>query len=103
MDSFIKIVEQKNKTDELVIHTERIELIRRYMREGKNIFICGALGTGKTFILEKVLEGTNHVELLPEHMKSKSPFLSLVESTPKHIFIDGYDPVFKPVVDRVSD
>lgn len=103
MDSFIKIVEQKNKIDEPTIHTERIDLIRRYMKEGKNIFICGALGVGKTFILNKVLEGTNHVELLPEHMKSKSNFLSLVESTSKHVFIDGYDPVFKPVIDKVSD
>ena len=46
MDSFIKIVEQKKEVENSVetIHTKQIELIRKYIRERKNVFICGASG-----------------------------------------------------------
>ena len=52
MDSFIKIVEQKKEVENSVetIHTKQIDLIRRYIRERKNVFICGASGVGKSYI-----------------------------------------------------
>ena len=64
MDSLIKIVEQKKRPVVATIHEKRIDLIRRYIREGKNVFICGPIGVGKSFILERVLEDTNHIETL---------------------------------------
>ena len=103
MDSFIKIVEQKKDPIVTTIHTKQIELIRRYIRERKNVFICGALGVGKTYILKTVLEGLNHVELLPEHLKSKSLFLPFIKPSTKHVFIEDYDPVFKPIIESVAD
>ena len=103
MDSFIKIVEQKKDPIVTTIHTKQIDLIRRYIRERKNVFICGALGVGKTYILKAVLEGLNHVELLPEHLKSKSLFLPFIKPSTKHVFIEDYDPVFKPIIESVAD
>lgn len=103
MDSFIKIVEQKKDPIVTTIHTKQIDLIRRYIRERKNVFICGALGVGKTYILKAVLEGLNHVELLPEHLKSKSLFLPFIKPSTKHVFIDDYDPIFKPIIESVAD
>tara|TARA_R100000908_G_scaffold65011_1_gene51210 strand:+ start:3883 stop:4968 length:1086 start_codon:yes stop_codon:yes gene_type:complete len=103
MDSFIKIVEQKKDLTVTTIHTKQIELIRRYIRERKNVFICGALGVGKTYILKAALEGLNHVELQAEHLKSKSPFLPFIRPSTKHVYIEDYDPVFKPIIEKVAD
>jgi len=103
MDSFIKIVEQKKNPTVTTIHTKQIELIRKYVREGKNVFICGAAGVGKSFILEKVLEGTNHVEIQASHMKRDSYFLQFIKPSRKHAFIEDYESVFKPLIEEVSD
>ena len=65
MDSFIKIVEQKKRPTVATIHTKQINLIRDYIQKRKNVFICGAPGVGKSYILKAVLEDTSHVELQP--------------------------------------
>jgi hypothetical protein len=67
------------------------------------VFICGPFGVGKTFILQKALDGLNSVELQSEHLKSKSLFLPFIKPSTKHVFIDDYDPVFKPIIEQVSD
>ena len=85
------------------IHTKQIELIRRYLNERKNVFICGGYGIGKTYILKEVLKDLNHVELRTDHLKSKSPFLTFIKPSAKYVFIEDYDPVFKPIIERVSD
>jgi len=103
MDSFIKIVEQKKSPVVTTIHTKQIDLIRRHIKEGKNVFICGSIGVGKTFILEKVLENMKHVELLPHHLKKDSHFLPFIKPSVKHVYIDNYDSVFKPIIEQVSD
>lgn len=103
MDSFIKVVEQKKEPVVTTIHTKQIELIRRYIREGRNVFICGGSGVGKSYVLKAVLEGLNHVELQSDHLKSKSPFLQFIRPSTKHVFIEDYDPMFKPIIERVSD
>lgn len=103
MDSFIKVVPQKKTEKVHTIHSKKIELIRKYIKAGKNVFICGAIGVGKSFILREALEGLNSVELLAEHMKSKSLFLPFIRPSTKHVYIDDYDPVFKSIVESVSD
>lgn len=105
MDSFIKIIPQKKEAENTVetIHTKQIELIRRYLNERKNVFICGGYGIGKTYILKEVLKDLNHVELRTDHLKSKSPFLTFIKPSAKYVFIEDYDPVFKPIIERVSD
>ena len=105
MDSFIKVIEQKKEEINTVttIHTKQIKLIRKYLDERKNVFICGGYGVGKSYILEEVLKGLNHVELRTDHLKSKSPFLTFIKPSTKHVFIEDYDPVFKPIIEQVSD
>jgi hypothetical protein len=103
MDSFVKVVEQKKDPVVTTIHAKQIDLIRRYIRERKNVFICGATGVGKTYVLQAVLEGLNYVELQAEHLKSKSLFLPFIKPSTKHVFIEDYDPIFKPIIEQVSD
>ena len=105
MDSFIKIIPQKKVEVKTVvtIHTKQIELIRRYIRERKNVFICGGSGVGKSYVLNEVLEGLNNVELRTEHLKSKSLFLPFIKPSSKHVFIEDYEPTFKPIIEQVSD
>jgi hypothetical protein len=103
MDSFIKVVPQKKLEKVHTIHSKKIELIRKYIEEGKNVFICGGIGVGKSFILKEALDGLNSVELLPEHMKAKCPFLPFIRPSTKHVYIDDYDPIFKPIIEKVSD
>jgi len=38
MDSFIKIVEQKKEPPVATLHTQQIELLKRYLQERKNVF-----------------------------------------------------------------
>ena len=103
MDSFIKVVGQKKEPTVTTIHTKQIELIRKYISERKNVFICGAIGVGKSYVLKAALEGLNHIELQAEHLKSKSLFLPFIKPSTKHVFIDDYEPTFKPIIERVSD
>ena len=103
MDSFIKIVEQKKEAPVDTLHTKRIDLLKKYISERKNVFICGASGVGKTYILNAVLNESNSVEILCDHLKSGSPFLNFIKSVAKHTFIDDYNSDFKSLVERVSD
>ena len=103
MDSFIKIVEQKNVEPVDTLHTKQIDLLKKYISEQKNVFICGSSGVGKSYILNAVLNQSNSVEILSEHMKSSSPFLNFIKGAAKHTFIEDYNPEFKSLVERVSD
>ena len=103
MDSFIKIIEQKKDEPITTIHTQRIETLQKYVRECKNVMICGGSGVGKSYVLNSVLNEINSVEILKEHLYSKSPFLKYIKGAPKHTFIENYDNDFKKIIDRVSD
>jgi len=61
MDSFVIIKKQK-KSYELSLRDNEINNLKRCLDEGKNVFLCGTAGCGKTFILKNVLDETNSVE-----------------------------------------
>ena len=103
MDSFIKVVEQKKDEPVTTIHTQQIEKLKTYLRDRKNVFICGASGVGKTYVLNSVLNESNSLEIQKEHLKSKSPFLNFIKGAAKHTFIEDYDSEFKNLVEAVSD
>src|SRR6056300_946357 len=103
MDSFIKIVEQKKETPVDTLHTKQIDLLKKYVSERKNVFICGSSGVGKSYILNAVLNESNSHEILSEHLKSNSLFLNFIKGAAKHTFIEDYSPEFKSLVERVSD
>ena len=103
MDSFIKIVEQKKEAPVDTLHTKQIDLLKKYMSERKNVFICGSSGVGKSYILNAVLNQSNSHEILHDHLKSKSPFFTFIKGSPKPAFIEDYNQDFKSIVERVSD
>lgn len=103
MDSFIKIVEQKKEVPVDTIHIQQIDLLKKHIRERKNVFICGATGVGKSYVLNAVLNETNSLEITKEHLKSKSPYLTFIKDAAKHAFIEDYDTDYKPLIERVSD
>ena len=105
MDSFIKIIPQK-KPRPPTLHQNEIDLLEKYIKEGHNVFICGQIGCGKTFIAETVLDSSNTIELHSELFQKKSSFMDLIGRTSSHIFIDGYDASVhghKQIIDRVSE
>lgn len=107
MESFIKFVDEKKvepETRERTLHDDNINLLRSYVDQRKNVFVCGASGVGKTFLVQRALDGKHAVELLPEHCRSKSNFLYFVKNTDKILVVEEFDSdnVFKPLVDRVS-
>ncbi len=103
MDSFIKIVEQKNEAVTDTIHTHEIDLLKKYIRERKNVFICGSSGVGKSYVLNAVLNESNSLEIQKEHLKSKSLYLTFIKDAAKHAFIEDYDSDYKAIIERVSD
>ena len=103
MDSFIKIVKQKKEEHVVTIHTQHIELLKRFIKERKNVFICGSSGVGKTYILKSVLNEQNSLEIEREHLKSTSHFLDFIKPAAKHAFIEDYDSDFKRIAEKVSD
>lgn len=84
MDAFVKIVKQK-KVNDVTLHTIEIERLKQYIAEGKNVMICGADGTGKSFILNSVLDECNSIELISNFKVADE----LLESN-MHIFIEDY-------------
>jgi hypothetical protein len=103
MDSFIKIIEQKKEPPVDTIHTKQIDLLKKYIGERKNVFLCGSSGVGKSYILQAVFNESNSVEIQQEHLKSKSHFLTFIKGAAKHAFIEDYSQEFKSLVERVSD
>jgi hypothetical protein len=108
MDRYLKIIPQKKKPpdDATNLHLERIARLRRCLDAGKNVFIHGACGTGKTFIREQVMDDMNSIELTTDLLRSKSIFKDLIHGSTKHLFIEDYEPdalILKAAVEQVSD
>ena len=80
MDSFVIIKKQK-KSYELSLRDNEINNLKRCLDEGKNIFLCGAAGCGKTFILKNVLDETNSVEIWDEPMRKKDIYLDTIKKS----------------------
>ena len=78
MDSFITIKKQKKKT-EISLRDNEIKNLKRCLDEGKNVFLCGPAGCGKTFILQNVLDETNSVEIWDEPLRKKDIFLGTLK------------------------
>jgi hypothetical protein len=103
MDSFIKIIEHKKFEPKYTLHTKQIDLLKKYVSESKNVFLCGAVGSGKTFILNSVLNEINSIELQKEHMSNSSPFLCFIKTSRKHLYIEDMNNELKPLINKVSD
>ena len=105
MDSFIIRVPQK-KIYKQTLHQNEITLLEKYIEQGKNVFICGPTGCGKTFIVNAAVDMNSTIELHSELFQKKSTFMDLIGNTSSNILIDGYDQSIhghKQIIDRVSE
>jgi len=105
MDSFVIIKKQKKK-DEISLRDNEIKNLKRCLEEGKNVFLCGPAGCGKTFILKNVLDETNGIEIWDEPLRKKDIFLSTIKKSNMHAYIEDYDSdlhTYKNIVESVSE
>tara|TARA_X000000368_G_scaffold409632_1_gene391898 strand:- start:167 stop:1252 length:1086 start_codon:yes stop_codon:yes gene_type:complete len=105
MDSFVTIKKQKKKC-EISLRDKEINLVKQYLDENKNVFICGSSGYGKTFILNQIFDETNSIELWEETLRKKDVFLDTVRHSNKHVYIEDYESdthVYKNIIESVSE
>ena len=84
MDAFVKIKTQKKPTL-YTLHKKEIDLLDKYVRDGENVMICGSHGTGKTFILESVLNNENSIEFTPGFKLRDE-----MKNSKLHVFVEDY-------------
>jgi len=100
MDAFVKIKTQK-KIVSNTLHQKEIDMLRTYINEGKNVMICGASGTGKSFILNSVIDQNNSIEITPD-LKFKEE----LKNSKMNTYLDDYRHgvmTQRQIVDRVSE
>lgn len=92
MDAFVTSKPQK-KEQPWTLHEKEIEKLRQFVKDGKNVFVCGATGTGKTFVVDAVLNQMNCVEIQFDNIPKK-----LYNNSKTYTLIDGYDVSVKHLV-----
>ena len=105
MDSFVTIKKQKNKC-EISLRDKEINLVKQYLDQNQNVFICGSSGYGKTFILNQIFDETNSIELWEETLRKKDVFLDTIRHSNKHVYIEDYESdthVYKNIIESVSE
>lgn len=94
MDAFVTYTAQK-KDRPPTLHEKEIDKLRNFVNEGRNVFVCGATGTGKTFVVDSVLNSSNCVEIQNDNVPKK-----LYRNAKTYTLIDGYDPSMKHLIDE---
>lgn len=100
MDAFVKIVKQKKSTG-YTLHKKEIDILKSHIKDGKNVMICGASGTGKSFIINSVLDETNSIEVA-DNFK----VLEELKESNMHLILDDYRHevlVQRQLIERVSE
>ena len=86
MDRFITIRTQKIN-EEITGRESYIKNIKSLLESNASFCVYGDIGVGKTFLLDYVLHGVNHIELTSEMLKSTS-FLERIKNTKVHVLLD---------------
>jgi hypothetical protein len=104
MDAFVTIHKQK-KVGTISLHDREIKEITYLLENGTNVFLCGAAGVGKTYILNKILDESNSIELYDEVLQKKDLFLSTIKNSNMYAYIDDYesDTAYKSIVETVCN
>jgi len=104
MDAFVTIHKQK-KVDGISLHNQEILEIKRLLENGTNVFLCGASGVGKSFILNAILDETNSIEIYDEILQKKEIYLSAIKNSNRYTYIDDYesDNVYKSIIETVCN
>ena len=95
----------KKKVDRISLHDREIKEITSLLENGKNVFLCGAAGVGKTFVLNKILDETNSIEIYDEVLRKKDIFISTIKNSNMHAYIDDYesDTAYKSIVETICE
>tara|TARA_B100000768_G_scaffold44736_1_gene43531 strand:+ start:4642 stop:5733 length:1092 start_codon:yes stop_codon:yes gene_type:complete len=104
MDAFVKILPQKKERPQ-TLHQKEIDTLERCIKDGENVFVCGSSGSGKTFIVNQVLDKTNSLELHSDFFQKKHSYIDFLGDTSISIIIDGYDQNtygHKQLIDKIS-
>ena len=104
MDSFV-IIRRQKKEDGITLHDREIQDLKRLLEEGKNVFICGAAGVGKSYILNRVLDESNSIEIYDEVLTKKDIYLDTIKNSNVYAYIENYetDNMYKSIIDSVSE
>jgi len=106
MDAFVTIHKQKKNTGFSLLHEKEVSDLKKHLDEGKNVFLCGASGFGKSFILNQVLDETNSLEINDDTLQRKDLFLSTIRNSNKHAIIEDYETdvhVLKHIIESVAE
>jgi hypothetical protein len=105
MDSFV-IIKKEKKKNVLTLHEHEIKKLKQYLNEGKNVFLCGKSGYGKTFILKEVLDESNSIEIWDETLRKKDIFMDTIKKSNMYSYIEDYESdihVYKSIIETVCN
>lgn len=106
MDAFITVVKTEKREDDITsLHEHREARLRELVSSGRNVLVCGGVGVGKTFVIERALDETSIVRLEPEHLKAKHSLVEFLGKTDKTLVIEDYagEAFYKTLIERVAD
>lgn len=106
MDCFVKIKQQKKSNNKTPIHEKEYKLLKQYIDDNKNVFICGKPGYGKTTLIQSVLNASNSVEIGDEILQKKDIFLGNLARSNLHTYIEDYESemyAYRGIIERASD
>ena len=81
------------------LNRREYEHLAQYVKQNKNVVVCGPPGVGKSFLVRSLLNDVNSIELNHETVKK----LDLLEGSRVHILLEDYEGEYKSVVDDVSE
>ena len=87
MDRYITIKQKEN--EEIIGRDQYIKNIKSLLETNNSFCVYGAIGVGKTFLLEHVLSNVNYIELSSETLKSD--FLERIKNTCVHVLADDLE------------
>jgi hypothetical protein len=94
MDRFVTIRPQKIN-EEIIGRDVYLKNIKSLLESNASFCVYGDLGVGKSFLLDHVLHGVNHIELTSEMLKNTS-FLERIKNTKVHVLLDELE-VLEPL------
>lgn len=91
MDAYVTFISEK-KEKKKTIHQNEMTLLKKYLDEKHNVFICGPHGSGKSFILYETVDNNNLVEITNT---------TNITQTKSILFIDNYEK--QPLDEKISN
>jgi hypothetical protein len=88
MDRYVTIKPQK-ENEEIIGRDQYLKNIKSLLETNNSFCVYGALGIGKTFLLEHALSDVNYIELSSENLKSD--FLERIKTTRVHVLADDLE------------